>query len=189
MLAAMSGKAPAAAPDVGAVIRRLRTQRGISVRSLAAASGLSASFLGAVERGDSDIALGRLTLVAQALDHDVASLLGYSLRQATPRFVEPARRGPRGKGVEFSAFRIPGSHLELLVPAFAPHSRFDDSITHAGIDVAYMAQGEIVLVVCERGVTIRRGQCVVWPSSNPHTMRNDGDEPAIVVGFSSEIVD
>jgi transcriptional regulator with XRE-family HTH domain len=184
----MNGKAPAGAPDVGAVIRRLRTQRGISVRSLAAASGLSPSFLGAVERGDSDIALGRLALVAEALDHDVASLLGYSLRKAAPRFVTPARRGPRGKGVEFQAFRIPGSHLELLVASFAPHTRFEDSITHAGIDVAYVAQGEVTLVVDKRESTVRCGQCVVWPSSHPHTMRNDGDEPAIVVGFATEIV-
>src|SRR3954470_6286870 len=107
----MTGDAPAGAPDVGAVIRRLRTQRGISVRNLAAASGLSASFLGAVERGDSDTALGRIALVAQALEPDAASLLGCSPPPATPRFVEPARRGPRGKGVECSAFRIPGSHL------------------------------------------------------------------------------
>lgn len=178
----------AGAPDVGAVIRRLRTQRGISVRALAAASRISPSFLGAVERGESDIALGRLALVAEALDHDVASLLGYSLRQATPRSIEPARRGARGDGVEFSAFRIPGSQLELLVATLAPHSGFDDSITHAGIDVAYVAQGELVLVVDGIEYTVREGECVVWPSSHAHTMRNVSDTPVIVVGFATEIV-
>ncbi|HEX7083839.1 MAG TPA: XRE family transcriptional regulator [Gaiellaceae bacterium] len=175
-------------PRVGEVIRRLRSQRGISVRTLAAHAGISASFLGAVERGESDIALGRLALVAQALDHDVASLLGYSLRQATPRFVEPATDGTRGSGVRFSAFRIPGAHLELLVASFAPHTSFEDSITHAGIDVAYMAQGELVLVVDGVDYPLREGTCVVWPSSHPHTMRNDGDEPAIAVGFATETV-
>ncbi|MGH2971957.1 MAG: helix-turn-helix domain-containing protein [Gaiellaceae bacterium] len=184
----MKANVPAGAPEVGAVIRRLRKQRGISVRALASAAGLSASFLGAVERGDSDIALGRLALVAQALDHDVASLLGYSLRQATPRFVAPARRGARGAGVEFSAFRIPGSQLELLVATLSPHSAFDDSITHAGIDVAYVAQGELLLVVDEVEYALTEGQCVVWPSSHPHTMRNDSDTTAIVVGFATEIV-
>lgn len=178
----------AAAPDVGAVIRRLRRQRGISVRALAEAAGVSASFLGAVERGDSDIALGRLALIAEALDHDVASLLGYSLRQATPRLVAPAREGARGAGVEFSAFRIPGSHLELLVASFAPNSSFDDSITHAGIDVAYVAKGELVLEVAGVAYPLREGQCVVWPSSHPHTMRNESSGPAIVVGFATEIV-
>lgn len=175
-------------PDVGAVIRRLRTQRGISLRALAASSGLSTSFLGAVERGASDIALGRLALIARALDHDVASLLGYSLSQATPRFVAPAREGSRGDGVEFSAFRIPGSQLELLVASFAPHSAFDDSITHAGIDVAYVAQGELLLVVDGVDYPLTKGQCVVWPSSHPHTMQNVSDAPAIVVGFATEIV-
>lgn len=184
----MSASLPAGTPDVGSVIRRLRTQRGISVRGLAAASGLSASFLGAVERGDSDIALGRLALVARALDHDVASLLGYSLRQSTPRHIEPARRGARGDGVEFTAFRIPGSQLELLVASFAPHTGFDDSITHAGVDVAYVAQGELVLLVDGVEYTLREGECVVWPSSHPHTMRNDSDAPAVVVGFATEIV-
>lgn len=182
------GDSPALAPQVGAVIRRLRRQRGLSVRTLAAQSGISASFLGAVERDESDIALGRLALIAQALDHDVASLLGYSLRRATPRFLQPARRGPRGKGVEFSAFRIPGSHLELLVASFAPRTTFDDSITHAGIDVAYMAQGELILVVDGNDYVLEEGSCVVWPSSHPHSMRNDSDAVAVAVGFTTETV-
>lgn len=184
----MRADATPGAPQVGAVIRRLRTQRGISVRGLAASAGLSPSFLGAVERGDSDIALGRLALIAQALDHDVASLLGYSLRQATPRFVAPAREGERGAGVRFSAFRIPGSQLELLVASFAPRSGFDDSITHAGIDVAYVAQGELVLVVDGNEYVVGEGQCCVWPSSHPHSMRNESDAPTVVVGFATEIV-
>jgi len=185
---AESGAMSTGVPQVGDVIRRLRVQRGLSVRALAASAGISASFLGAVERGESDIALGRLALVAQALGHDVASLLGYSLRQSTPRFVEPATRGSRGAGVEFSAFRVPGSNLELLVAFFAPRSSFDDSITHAGIDVAYMAQGELVLVVDGVDHLLAEGSCVVWPSSHPHTMRNDSDMPAIAVGFTTETV-
>jgi transcriptional regulator with XRE-family HTH domain len=176
------------APDVGPVIRHLRTQRGISVRALAAASRISPSFLGAVERGESDIALGRLALVAHALDHDVASLVGYSLRQATPRSIAPVRRGAWGDGVEFSAFRIPGSRLELLVAELAPHSGFGDSITLAGIDVAYAVKGELVLVVDGMEYIVREGECLVWPSSKPHTMRNVCDATAIVVGFATEIV-
>jgi len=45
-----------------------------------------------------------------------------------------------------------------------------------------------VLVVDSSEYTLREGQCVVWPSSHPHTMRNDSDLPAIVVGFATEIV-
>src|SRR5712691_6511559 len=144
MLRAMAAKAGAtpATPRVGEVIRRLRTQRGLSVRGLAEQAGISASFLGAVERGESDIALGRLAQVAGSLDHDVASLLGYSLRQSTPRRIEPVTsKRSRGGGVDFAAFRIPGMHLELLVASFQPRTRFDDVVTHAGVDVMYIAEG------------------------------------------------
>jgi transcriptional regulator with XRE-family HTH domain len=179
----------AATPRVGEVIRRLRGQRGLSVRGLAEQAGISASFLGAVERGESDIALGRLAQVAAALDHDVASLLGYSLRQGTPRMIEPVTsKRSRGRGVDFAAFRVPGMHLELLVATFEPRTEFDDVVTHAGIDVMYIAQGELVLVVEGEDYVLRQGECVVWPSSHPHTMRNDSDAPAVAVGFTTETV-
>jgi transcriptional regulator with XRE-family HTH domain len=181
--------ATAAIPRVGEVIRRLRTQRGLSVRGLAEQAGISASFLGAVERGESDIALGRLAQVAGSLDHDVASLLGYSLRQATPRRLAAVRRKrSRGRGVDFAAFRVPGTHLELLVATFRARTKFDDVVTHAGIDVMYITKGELVLVVEEEDYVLREGECVVWPSSHPHTMRNDSDEPAVAVGFTTETV-
>lgn len=184
----MAQRDGAAAPRVGEVIRRLRTRRGLSVRALAEEAGISASFLGAVERGESDIALGRLAQVAEALDHDVASLLGYVGGRAAPRVLEPVTAKGRGRGVRFSAFRIPGTHLELLVATFAPRSRFDDSITHAGLDVAYVAEGELVLVVEGVDYPVREGQCVVWPSSHEHTMRNDSDRPATAIGFTTETV-
>lgn len=179
----------AATPRVGEVIRRLRGQRGLSVRGLAERAGISASFLGAVERGESDIALGRLAQVAGALDHDVASLLGYSLRQGTPRMIEPVTsKRSRGRGVDFAAFRVPGMNLELLVATFEPRTQFNDVVTHAGIDVMYIAQGELVLVVEDEDYVLGEGECVVWPSSHPHTMRNDSDAPAVAVGFTTETV-
>ena len=191
MLPVMGAKAGATppTPSVGEVIRRLRTQRGLSVRSLAQQAGISPSFLGAVERGESDIALGRLAQVAGSLDHDVASLLGYSLRQATPQKIEPVTsKRSRGRGVRFAAFRVPGTHLELLVATFEPGTQFDDTVTHAGIDVMYVAKGELVLVVEDEDHPLREGECVVWPSSHPHTMRNDSDQSAVAVGFTTEIV-
>ena len=191
MLRAMAAKAGAtpATPRVGEVIRRLRTQRGLSVRGLAEQAGISASFLGAVERGESDIALGRLAQVAGSLDHDVASLLGYSLRQSTPRRIEPVTsKRSRGRGVDFAAFRVPGTHLELLVATFEPRTQFDDVVTHAGMDVMYITKGELVLVVDGEDYVLRAGECVGWPSSHPHTMRNDSDESAVAVGFTTETV-
>jgi transcriptional regulator with XRE-family HTH domain len=180
----------AATPKVGEVIRRLRRQRGFSLRDLAERSGLSQSFLGAVERGQSDIAVGRLAQVARVLGHDVASLLGYSLRRATPVVIRPDEhvRVDRGPGVDFRTFGIPGSHLEFMVATFAPRARLDDVVTHAGLDVMYVSEGSLVLVVDGVDHAIGASECAVWPASHAHTVRNDGEVPAVALGFTTEAV-
>jgi len=180
----------ATVPRVGEIIRQLRQQRGLSLRDLAAQSGLSQSFLGAVERGRSDIAVGRLAQVAAVLGHDVASLLGYSLRQATPVFVQPEEHVTvdRGEGTELRAFRIPSTTLEFMVASFAPRAQFADAVTHAGLDVMYVAEGDLVLVVDGVDYLLREGECAVWPSSQAHTVRNDADEPARAIGFTTATV-
>ena len=179
-----------AAPRVGEVIRRLRRQRGFSLRDLAERSGLSQSFLGAVERGRSDISVGRLSQVAYVLGHDVASLLGYSLRRATPVVIRPHDHvaTSRGEGVEFRTFAIPGTHLEFMLATLGPRSRFADEVTHAGIDVMYVSEGSLVLVVDGIDYPLAASECAVWPSSHAHTVRNDGDVPAVALGFTTEAV-
>ena len=179
-----------AMPRVGAVIRQLRQHRGLSLRDLASQSGLSQSFLGAVERGRSDIAVGRLAQVAAVLGHDVASLLGYSLRQTTPVFVQPEEHVTveRGEGTELRAFRIPSTDLEFMVATFAPRAQFADAVTHAGLDVMYVTDGNLVLVVDGVDYPLLAGECAVWPSSHAHAVRNDSDEPARAVGFTTETV-
>jgi transcriptional regulator with XRE-family HTH domain len=187
--AEVSGRV-AAMPRVGDVIRQLRQHRGLSLRDLAEQSGLSQSFLGAVERGRSDIAVGRLAQVAAVLGHDVASLLGYSLRQTTPVFVQPEEhvRVERGEGTELRAFRIPSTNLEFMVATFGPRAQFADAVTHAGLDVMYVAEGDLVLVVDGVDYPLREGECAVWPSSHAHAVRNDADRPARAVGFTTETV-
>jgi transcriptional regulator with XRE-family HTH domain len=180
----------APSPPVGAVIRRLRTQKRMSLREVAELSGLSISFLGSVERGESDIAVGRLAQVAAVFGHDVASLLGYTIRQTTPRILDAKEhiRIPRGRGVDFVAMRIPGTSIEFMSATLQPHSRFDDVITHAGIDVLYVVEGSVILLFDNVDHPVKAAECVVWPSSHPHSIRNDEDEPARIVGFTSETV-
>ena len=176
--------------EVGTRIRALREGMGFSLRDLAERSGLSQSFLGAVERGQSDISVGRLSQVAQVLGHDVASLLGYSLQRATPIVIRPDDHVAirRGEGVEFRTFAIPGTHLEFMLATLAPRSRFADEVTHAGIDLMYVSEGSLVLVVDGVDYALDATECAVWPSSHAHTVRNDGDVPAVALGFTTEAV-
>lgn len=180
-----------AGPQIGNVIRRLRQQRGLSLRQVAEGANLSTSFLGAVERGESDISVGRLASIAEVFGHDLASLLGYSLRQSGPRFIRPEqhvrmRRG-KGQGVDLTAMRIPGTNLELLLATLPPRSA-DAPVTHAGLDILLVLEGNLVLRVDDADYPMSAGECVVWPSSHEHAIRNDSDAPARAIGLVTETV-
>lgn len=91
---------------------------------------------------------------------------------ATPRVGEVIRRLRTQRGLSvrgLAAFRVPGTHLELLVATFEPGTQFDDVVTHAGIDVMYITKGELVLVVEGEDYALHeRGVCGVAVLASPY---------------------
>ncbi|MDB5092702.1 MAG: transcriptional regulator [Candidatus Eremiobacteraeota bacterium] len=175
------------APDIGQILKRMRTQRKLSIRDVADGSGLSASFLSAVERGESDVSIGRLARIAEFFDQDLGSMLGYSTRLARPAFVTKSDRVTfnRGRGIRYELLRLPGLSLELASISFDPRSAFRDELAHEGVDTIFVTSGEIVLRVNDVDYPMRAGDCAVYSAGFTHTMRNDTARPATAVGLTT----
>jgi transcriptional regulator with XRE-family HTH domain len=79
MSAADRGGSPRAKPggsvDLPAQLKRLRTDRGLSLSQVAKGTGISSSFLSLVEHGKSDIAVGRLARLADFYAVELADLI------------------------------------------------------------------------------------------------------------------
>jgi transcriptional regulator with XRE-family HTH domain len=181
---------PFIAPDVGAALRRLRQRRGMTLNALAIQSGVSRTFLAAVERGESDISVGKLAQVAHVLGNDVAALLGFADRYPGPEYVRAneQQRFSRGEGVQFAVTRVPHTNLEIVVAELAPHAVGDETLAQPGLDVLYVVDGELVVSYDGDDYPVNTNECIVWPSSKPRTtIRNDTDQPARAIGFSTEI--
>jgi transcriptional regulator with XRE-family HTH domain len=176
------------AGSIGQLLYRLRMQRGVTLRDVAQATNLSASFLSAVERGESDIALGRLERVAAYFGHDLGSLLGYSARRAKPQYVLPRDRVllDRGPGVRYEVMRLPGVEMELMITEFEPGAAFEDEQIHEGIDIMLVTRGEVVLSLQGEDYPVREGECVVWSGAYRHRIRNDSNTPASEIAISTE---
>ena len=162
-------------PKVGHVLRGLRQRNGMSLKEVADGSGLSVSFLSAVERDQSDISLGRLNRLAQFFNHDIGSLLGYTGRRSTPQFVSDRDRlvVDRGEGVDYRVFRLPGLDFELITATFGPHTEFRDAITHEGLDIVYVLDGQVVLEYNGEDYPMQAGDCTMYSGAYPHRFRND----------------
>jgi transcriptional regulator with XRE-family HTH domain len=175
------------APDVGKILERVRTQRGMTVRELAEKSGLSASFIRAVERGDSDIAIGRLAKLANVFHYDLGSFLGFTAQLTRPSFVGAGdrKRINRGKGVEYEALHIPALDLDLVDVRLAAGAEFKNELSHEGIDVVYVTEGELVVVVNHLDYPMVVGDCCVFAAGFPHKLRNDSKSYASAISVTT----
>ncbi|MFJ9848168.1 helix-turn-helix domain-containing protein [Streptomyces sp. NPDC101150] len=176
-------------PPPGEVLHRLRTHKGMSLRQVAAECGLSVSFLAALERGETDIALERLGRIAKVFDHDVGSFLGFSRGPATPSLFPRAKQEVlnRAPGVVYRVLRAPELGYQVVTGDFAPHSGLTEDLQHEGSDFITVTRGTLVARYNGVDHELHAGDCIQWSAGHPHGFRNETDEPAqmVVVLFSS----
>lgn len=183
-------------PDlVGARMRQFRKDRGLTLRGLAAQSGLSIGFLSQVERGVSSIGLTALNGVATALDRPVAEFFngdGASPEGATEAELPhhfTLTRGENGAKQYVSgqqtyrmlSDRGAGLVLEPMMVHIAPGGRREEAYGHAGEEFAYVVRGELLYEVDGVEHRLYPGDSVHLRSNVPHRMYNDTDELTIVV--------
>lgn len=179
--------ADASLPDVGRILQRLREQRGVTVRELAEKSELSESFIRAVERGESDISLGRVARLARFFEYDLGSFLGFTSKLSHPKFVGKEGRAAinRGRGITYEALHLPGIDLDLVLVELAPNSKFKNELSHEGIDVVYVTQGDVVLVVDGIDYPMTEKECCVFSAGYRHRVRNDSRKPASIISITT----
>jgi len=179
---------------VGARLRRIRKDRGLTLRALADRTGLSIGFLSQVERGISTIGLTALGGVAKAQDCALTDLYG------------PADEGYGGTVVplptHFTLARadsavtqyVSGQQtyrmlsqrgrdlvLEPMVVHIAPGGAREESYGHAGEEFAYVLSGELLYEVDGVENRLYPGDSVHLRSSVPHSLYNDTDQVTTVV--------
>jgi len=120
------------AEQLGRKVRELRTERGLRLSDLAQESGLSVSFLSQVEQGQSDIAVGRLMRIAQALRVRMTELVELPATPARPL----VRAGERAN----MPTPTDGLRIELLADSLSDGSVY--AISHLAPGGSVETQGE-----------------------------------------------
>lgn len=181
---------------IGPRLRELREARGMSVRALATASGLSGGFLSQVERGLSSIALSSLHKVAGALDVSMSELFGKVPTPSPPRgapdddalvftlnraAARPERIVSSGRHYEMLSARVPGLTLEPMLVYIEPGGRREEPAAHEGEEFAYVLSGELVYEVAGVEHRLSPGDSLFLRSNTPHAFHNLGDETTVVV--------
>jgi transcriptional regulator with XRE-family HTH domain len=186
---AMSTIADKTARHVGRAVRAAREGQKLTLRALAAKSGVSASMISDVERGVKSPTISTLAVLAGALGVPLAALVEAAKPppgriqvvrgSARPALIDPAtgaRRqsfGPalRGSNVEFLRYAVPPG---VTAGPFAAHAR-------GTIEHVHVAAGAIRVEVGDEAVRLDAGDSCSCLADVTHLFDNgDGDVEALI---------
>jgi transcriptional regulator with XRE-family HTH domain len=174
---AIETPAPAAPqPALGVSLRALREARGLSLHEVAAATGISASFLSLVENAKSDITLGRLTRLVAFFGVSIADLLPAATRADAHVVRRDEARLLHSPAEGIDVYLLTPDTTHAMMPmylAFEPAAKLAEYGRHAGQEFVYVVEGSLALEL-EGAETrlLRAGDSAYYRGEHPHSFHN-----------------
>jgi transcriptional regulator with XRE-family HTH domain len=184
--------------EVGALLRRARVQRAISLRSLAAEIGVSPSLISQVETGKTQPSVSTLYAISNFLGLSMDDLLSNDVvadgtdgvdaaeRVAGPTHVvhPPVQHGVDNpslvmdNGVRWERLAIgeggPGEPLLVTYSPGASSSIEGKFMRHGGHEYAYILEGELTLQLEFNTYVLGPGDSLQFDAIRPHMYVNSG---------------
>lgn len=173
------------APVVGKNLKRLRTERGLSLEKLAQSSGVSRAMLGQVELGQSAPTINVLWKMARALDVPFSALITTSQTSGAQVLrSEAAKRLMSSDGSFQSRALFPFDEprrvefYELKLAA----KGVEKAEAHAAgtTENLVVARGAVEIVVGAQTHKLETGDAILFEADLPHVYRNAGSGEAVL---------
>jgi transcriptional regulator with XRE-family HTH domain len=166
----------------GARLRPARRKRGMSLRGLAAAAGVSPSYLSLVERGLAQPSVSVLRRVASAYGGTVVEFFGPTDSGGSPQNLVRAadRRKLRGfdRVMMEQIVAFPNAILQVEIFTVAPGGGSGGNYSHDGEEVLFILEGHLEVFLDEaEHYELGAGDSLYFLSSQPHRWLNSGQVP------------
>lgn len=164
-------------PKVGAKLHELRRRRDLTVRDLAARSGVSHSTVSLIERDRMSPSIDTLSAILDALGttltgffSDLQSSLFYEPFYAAPDFVEIGK----AESISYRMIGVnhPNRQLLMLHESYAPSADTGEAISHAAQEAGMVIRGRIELTVGGATKVLKVGEGYYFDSRLPHRFVN-----------------
>lgn len=166
-------------------MRALREGMSLSLRELAARSGVSAPMLSQVERGETSPTLAVAERIATGLELSLSQLLRLD-EESHVVVVRSSDRRSRSRGghlVEELTPPLPGQRADVslhsLQPGASTGGAGDPPIHEPGSrETIYVSAGSAALILGGDRHELSEGDAVTFDADLPHHFENTGSEPA-----------
>jgi transcriptional regulator with XRE-family HTH domain len=177
--------------SIGEHIRRLRSDRKLSMRAFAIQTGFSPSFISQLENGQVSPSLGSLQKIAEALGVTLGEFFAYAETGDEPLIVrlEDRRRLDStwtDARIEALGAMTANRHLEPVLAIFGPGGRSGKHPhSHSREEFAFVVAGEITLTLAGEESTLVPGDAVTLPPLAPRLWENRTEKIAEILLISS----
>lgn len=166
----------AVAPTLAERLRQARVARNLSLVEVAEATGISTSFLSLVERGRSDITIGRLVRLVHFYDISIVDLIP-SEGVKSPELVRiQDRRLLHSPAEGIDVFLLGPDTQRTMMPMlleFEPGAHLAEYGEHEGEEWVYVLEGRLSLEFEDSEPTqLEPGDGAYYVAKRPHLFRN-----------------
>jgi transcriptional regulator with XRE-family HTH domain len=179
------------------IAERLRAYRiglGLTVRELAARSGVSPSMVSEAERGAKTPSIAVLIALAEALGISLTQLIEKGSSRGPIHLLARADHrvlvDPSGVRREHLGSRVTGSHLEFVRFVLPPGTETGPLSGHqtGTIEHAHIAEGTIEVRICDERIHAETAASIVFPADQVHGYANRGTEEATIYVVSEPLI-
>lgn len=171
-----------AAKGVGERLRQLRIRHRMTLRALAKATGLSASFLSALERGDTGASIASLTSIVRVYGINMRDIFGANLKTSS-HLIRPDNRPIMqwSNGVRYEELAASGSLMDPSFVYVPPNAGSGGFYSHAGEEFVYVLSGSFYVELKGQDTYRLETEDVLYFSSTlPHRWWTEGEEARVL---------
>ncbi|MEU0988390.1 XRE family transcriptional regulator [Streptomyces sp. NPDC005953] len=165
--------------EVGPRLKKLRTERGVTLAALSEATGISKSTLSRLESGQRRPSLELLLPIAQAHQVPLDELVGAP-EVGDPRVrITPQRING---AVVLPLTRHPGP-LQAFKMVIPTSRSTPELFTHEGYEWLYVLSGQLRLILAEHDLLLGAGEAAEFDTRVPHWFGSTGEHPVEVLSL------
>lgn len=175
---------------VGAWVRRLRTDQGMSLRTLAARTDFSPSFISQVENGTVSPSIASMEKIAAALGVSMGEFFAAASEGEAGLVVRVAERLRMSSGWSQALIEalspMLGRRFEPILITLEPRGRSaKHPSTHASEQFAYVLDGEATLTLGPEEYVLRSGDAVTIRAQELRRWENRSSAPVRILIVSA----
>lgn len=172
-------------------IRKIRTNKNITLKELSEKTSLSISFLSQVERGVSSMTITSLKKIADALEVPMREFFDGEVTQNFIKKKEEQKvihlQRSNAKHIKLSGM-FQDRRLEAILSVYQPNGTATEEITHEGEEFYYILEGEGTFIVDGKEYIVKSGETIHFPSTLPHSVANYTDRELKTLSVLTQLI-